>query len=87
MGDSTNEMTHELLFQVLEDVGGNKENQDLSALFRVLGKALNMITSTTPCMDMLVRNISKWSMGSVVLSYDSMVGSLKPLDGMASSTS
>ena len=69
------------------DLGGSEENQDFAAFFRVAVKALHMMASSTPCMDMLVWNISRWLMGSVVPSYDSMVESLKPLSGMDSSTS
>ena len=72
--------------KVLIDLGGNEENQDLAAFFRVAGKALHMMASPAPCMDMLVQNISKWSMGSAVLSYDSMLGRLKHLCKMDSST-
>ena len=65
-------------FKVPIDLGGSEENQDLAAFFKVGGKALHMMTSSAPYMDMLVQNISKWLMGSAIPSYDSMVGSLKP---------
>ena len=69
------------------DLGDSEENQDLAAFFRVAGKALHMIASPALYPYMLVRNISRWSMGSVVLSYDSIVGSLKPLGSTDLSTS
>ena len=52
--------------KVLMDLGGNEENQDLAAFFRVVKKALHMIASLTPWTDMLVRNISRWSKGSAI---------------------
>ena len=73
--------------KVLMDLGGNEENQDLTAFFKVVGKALHIMALSAPCMDMLVWNISRWSMGWAIPSYDSIVGSLKPLGGTVSSTS
>ena len=57
MGDVADEVTHELLFKFLKmliDLGGNEENQDLTAFFKVVGKALHIMALSTPCMDMLV---------------------------------
>ena len=57
MGDVADEVTHELLFKFLKmliDLGGNEENQDLTAFFRVVGKALHIMASPTPSIDMLL---------------------------------
>ena len=69
--------------KVQMDLGGNEENQDLAAFFKVVGKSLHRMASPAPWMDMLVRNISRWSMGSALSLHTFMVGSLKPSSGMA----
>ena len=67
---------------MLIDLGSNDVKQDLATFYRVARKTLYVMASSALWIDMLVRNISRWSMGSTVLVYDSMVGSLKPFGGM-----
>ena len=54
-------------FSVPIDFGFNEENQNLAALLRLAGKALYIIANLAPCIDMLVRNISMWSIGIILL--------------------
>ena len=48
------------------DLGGREENQDLATFFGVVGKALHRMASSAHWINMLVRNISRWSMGSAL---------------------
>ena len=69
------------------DFGFNEKNQDLAVFLSVVGKALHVIASFAPFIDMFVRNILMWSIGLIVLLYDKIVGSLKPCGGVMASTS
>ena len=73
--------------KVLIDFGLSDENQDLVAFLSVVGKALHIITSLALLIDILFRNISRSSIGPIVLSYDSMVERLNHCGGVASSNS
>ena len=56
--------------------GGNFLNHTLVGPFKVVGKALHIISSGTPCRCMVVLNVAMWSQGSCVPSYESKVGVL-----------
>ena len=56
--------------------GGNFLNHTLVGPFKVVGKALHIISSVTPCRCMVVLNVAMWSQGSCISSYESKVGVL-----------
>ena len=56
--------------------GGSLLNHTLAGPFRVVGKALHMISTRTPKRCMVVLNMAIWSQGSWVPSYESRVGIL-----------
>ena len=55
---------------------GNLLNHTLAGSFSVVVKALHMILSETPWRCMVVLNVTIWSQGSCILSYESRVGIL-----------
>ena len=60
--------------KVLIELGVNLLNQIFAGPFSIVGKALHMISSTTPCRCIRVLKDSKWSMGSLDSSYVSNYG-------------
>ena len=56
--------------------GGNFPNLTLVGPFKVVGKALHIISSGTPCRCMVILNMAMWPQGSCVPSYESRVGIL-----------
>ena len=56
--------------------GGSLPNYTLAGPFNLVGKALHMISSGTPCRCMVVLKVAIWSQGSFVPSYESKVGIL-----------
>ena len=56
--------------------GGSLPNYTLARPFSVIGKALYMILSRTPWRCMVVLNVTMWSQGSRVPSYEFKVGIL-----------
>ena len=65
------------------DLGGSLEYQTLAEAFRVVWKALHMISSGTAWSVMKEIYVSRWSTGSVVPSKGSIVGILFVKQGFA----